>query len=177
MKHFEDVNEYAKDGGIVIFGSTYTNSIPFCELAQDFDTDIPVYNRSIDGLSIVQAQDLIDQCILDLNPCKVFISIGDEDIKKADFDIDVFVEKYQWLLYTLHSQSRAKIYIVSVVSDDYKARSLNEKLKKIAKQSGCTYVDCAGVLHAKTPSIRFFDIIRFYMRNRPITFGQAFANT
>lgn len=175
MKSYTQMNEFAKQGGVVIFGSSYANSIPFCELAQDFDTDLPVYNRSIDGLKISDAQDKIEECILSLNPSKVFISLGDEDVNKADFNVNNFVEKYQWLLYSLHSQSSAKIYIVSIVSENPKSALINEKLRKIAKQSGCQYVDCGSVLHDKAPGIRFFDIIRFYMRSHPITFGQAFA--
>lgn len=175
MRNYNEFNEYAKDGGIVIFGSSYASSIPFCELARDFETGETVYNRSIEGLVVADAENYLDQCIVNLNPAKVFISIGDEDMKDPFFDAESFIEKYQWLLYTLHSRCNAKIYIVSVVSKDYRVHLVNDKLKKIAKQSGCQYVDCTGAAGSNSSAVRFFDVLRFYMRSRPISFGQAFS--
>ncbi|MGN0467109.1 MAG: SGNH/GDSL hydrolase family protein [Acutalibacteraceae bacterium] len=175
MIDYSQMNEVAKRNGIVFLGSSYLESIPVNELAQDFETDLPVYNRSVEGLTIDKACDMLDSCVLELNPSKVFISIGDEDVKKSDLDIKSFIEKYQWLLYTLHSRSNAKIYIVSVLSDAPAASLINEKLKKTAKETGCQYVDVSASIKSEKPGIRLFDTLRFYMRSKPITFGAAMS--
>ena len=175
MIDYKQINSVAKHGGIVFLGSSYLGSIPICELAQDFETELPVYNRSIDGLTIDKVCDELESCVLELNPSKVFISIGDEDVKNAELDIKTFIEKYQWMLYTLHSRSRAKIHIVSVLSEEPAALDINERLKRLAKETGCEYVDAASTVKAEKPSLRLFDILRFYMRSRPITFSAAMS--
>lgn len=175
MMDFTQINEVAKPGGIVFLGSSYLSSIPVNELAQDFEADVPVYNRSIKGLTIEQACSMLDACVFDLQPSKVFICIGDEEVKMRALDIKNFCEKYQWLLYALHSKSSARIYIVSVPSNAPAAGMINDALRNLANETGCHYVDIMAAVRSEKPYIRFFDILRFHMRTKPITFGAAMS--
>lgn len=173
MTDFKQFNEVAKENGVVFFGSSYFEAVPVNELAQDYDTEVPVYNRSVGGLTIDKVSDVLESCVLDLEPSKLFICIGDEDIKKDSFSLSDFIEKYQWMLYTLHNRCNAKIYIVSVMSLDPKASSVNEKLKKLAAETGCVYVDTQPALKSAKSTLRFFSVLRYFMRNHPITFHEA----
>ena len=173
MIDFKQINEVAKENGVVFFGSTYFESVPVNELAQDFDTDLPVYNRSVGGLTIDKVSDVLESCVLDLEPSKLFICLGDEDIKSECFSLSDFIEKYQWMLYTLHNRCKAKIYIVSVMSLDPKASAINERLKRLAAETGCIYVDTQAALKSAKSTLRFFSVLRFFMRKHPITFNEA----
>lgn len=173
MIDFKQINEVAKENGVVFFGSTYFESVPVNELAQDFDTDLPVYNRSVGGLTIDKVSDVLESCVLDLEPSKLFICLGDEDIKSECFSLSDFIEKYQWMLYTLHNRCKAKIYIVSVMSLDPKASAVNERLKRLAAETGCIYVDTQEALKSAKSTLRFFSVLRFFMRKHPITFNEA----
>lgn len=173
MIEYKQLNSVAKHGGIVFLGSSYLKSFPASELSLDFETDVPVYNRSIEGLTVDKACDELQNCVFDLSPSKVFINLGDEDIKEDDFNTEKFIDKYQWLLYMLHSNSHAKIYIVSVLSNLPCAHTVNESLKKLAKETGCEYVDASAALKSEKPSVRLFDVLRFYMRTRPMSFTNA----
>lgn len=173
MIDFKQINEVAKENGVVFFGSTYFDSVPVNELAQDFDTDLPVYNRSVGGLTIDKVSDVLESCVLDLEPSKLFICLGDEDIKSECFSLSDFIEKYQWMLYTLHNRCKAKIYIVSVMSLDPKASAVNERLKRLAAETGCIYVDTQAALKSAKSTLRFFSVLRFFMRKHPITFNEA----
>lgn len=173
MNNYQQINQVAKHQGIVFLGSSYLHELPICELAQDFETDLPVHNRSIDGMTIESVCDNLESCVVELDPAKVFISIGDVDVKDPDLNIDKFIEKYQWMLYTLHNRSNAKIYIVSVLSPLPAAALINEKLKRLAKESGCQYIDAVQAIRSEKPLLRLFDILRFYMRSHPITFREA----
>ncbi len=175
MTNYEQINQVAKHGGVVLLGSSYLNSLPLCELAQDFETNITVHNRSVQGLTIDNVCDNLQNCVLDLDPSKVFIGIGDEDVKKPELDTERFIEKYQWMLYTLHQRSHAKIYIISVLSPLPNASKINERLKQLAVETGCVYIDAVQALHTDKPFLRLFDILRFYMRRHPITFNEAMA--
>ena len=173
MIDFKQINEVAKENGVVFFGSTYFESVPVNELAQDFDTDLPVYNRSVGGLTIDKVSDVLESCVLDLEPSKLFICLGDEDIKSECFSLSDFIEKYQWMLYTLHNRCKAKIYIVSVMSLDPKASAVNERLKRLAAETGCIYVDTQAALKSAKSTLRFFSVLRFFMRKHPITFNEV----
>lgn len=173
MIDFKQFNEVAKENGVVFFGSTYFESVPVNELAQDYDTQVPVYNRSVGGLTIDKVSDVLESCVLDLEPSKLFICLGDEDIKKDSFNLSDFIEKYQWMLYTLHNRCNAKIYIVSVMSLDPKAAAVNERLKKLAVETGCVYVDTQAALKSAKSTLRLFSELRFFMRSHPITFHEA----
>lgn len=173
MIDFKQINEVAKENGVVFFGSTYFESVPVNELAQDFDTNLPVYNRSVGGLTIDKVSDVLESCVLDLEPSKLFICLGDEDIKSECFSLSDFIEKYQWMLYTLHNRCKAKIYIVSVMSLDPKASAVNERLKRLAADTGCIYVDTQAALKSAKSTLRFFSVLRFFMRKHPITFNEA----
>ncbi|MGN1194417.1 MAG: SGNH/GDSL hydrolase family protein [Acutalibacteraceae bacterium] len=173
MIDFKQFNEVAKENGVVFFGSTYFESVPVNELAQDFDTQVPVYNRSVSGLTIDKVSDVLESCVLELSPSKLFICLGDEDIKTDSFNLSDFIEKYQWMLYTLHNRCSAKIYIISVMSLDSKAAATNERLKKLADETGCIYVDTQSALKSAKSTLRFFSVLRYFMRNHPITFNEA----
>lgn len=175
MSKFEDIllkyhklNETSEKGGAVFFGADWLSEIPIAELAQGSEESTAVYNRSISGLSIKDAEKAVEECICRLNPCKVFISIGENDITSPDFSASEFAEKYEWLLYSINSKCNCSLYIMSLSND--KSGAVNEMLKKLSEKHGCGYID---VNDCKMSFPKFFSKIRFFLRNRPITFYEA----
>lgn len=73
----------------------------------------------------------------------------------------------------IHTKTQASIYIVPIVSDCQTAFEINQKLKTLAAQTGCKYVDVSGVLEAKRPTLRLFELLKVHMRNHPINFADA----
>lgn len=177
INQYEQVNQVAKQHGTVLFGSSYLYELPICELLQDADADLTVHNRSIPALTIEQAGTVLEPCVLALSPEKIFISLGDEDVKRPEFHAEQFLEQYQWLLYTLHSRSKAKIYIVSVLSDLPAAQVVNRRLQQLAKDTGCQYVDGVSALQNQSPRLKLFEMLRFYIRRRPISFQDAMSHS
>lgn len=173
VRRYKKMNKTAKNNGIVFFGSNYFYDLAAGELAETFEIDAPVYNRSIKNLSVESAVGVIDECLTGLDPEKIFINVGDEDIKDPSLDIDGFILKYQWMLYDLHRKSNARIYIVSVISESSLAAKINERLAALAEETGCEYVNATKILNNEEPDAMFFEIIRRYTRRRPLTFGEA----
>ena len=99
--------------------------------------------------------------------------MGDIDILDDHVDIDNFIAKYEWLLYMIHTKTKASIYIVPIISDSKNAFEMNQRLKKLAAQTGCKYIDVSGVLEAKRPTLRLFELLKVHMRNHPINFADA----
>ena len=174
LDRFNRLNTVAKSNGAVFFGSDFFTELPLNELASDFGVSAPVYNRSVSGLSIYEAESVLRDCIYELDPAKIFINIGDADLAQGMTDTKRFLEAYEWLLYTIHRNSRVKIYIVSICSSDPLANVINRGLKKIAENTGCTYVDIDRALSSDNREVQSFKQMKFFLRDKPFTFADAF---
>ncbi|MCI9227708.1 MAG: hypothetical protein HFG86_06730 [Dorea sp.] len=173
METYRELNSITEAGGVVLFGSNTFAALPVGELTQAFRITEPIYNRSIRDVRIDQIESYLKVCLYDLNPRKIFVNMGDIDILDDNVNVDNFISKYEWLLYMIHTKTQASIYIVPVVSDSPAAFKINQRLKSLASQTGCKYVDISGVLEAKRPTLRLFEILKVHMRNHPINFADA----
>lgn len=167
---YKKLNLLIKNGGTVFFGADWLYNIPLSEIAESYGADMPIYNRSVKGLKMKDCEKVIDTCVCDINPDKVFINIGENDVTDENFNAGEFFDKYEWLLYTIHSKCKCDIYILSVVTD--KNTRVNSRLEELAKKHGCEYIDiqCCG-----QPVLNFFPKMRFFLRREPITFSEAMS--
>lgn len=167
-----EMNKFSKNGGIVFFGSDYFSSLAFGELAQSFNLNESIYNRSVPETKIDEICNMVDVCVTDLKPRKVFVNLGDFDIRTST-DIDEFIEKYEWILYTINTETKADICVVSILSDSREAKNINQQLKKLAAEHGCKYIDITSALNTDNKNLYVFDIIKAFARTHPITFDEA----
>ncbi len=176
IAEYQQLNSVAQYGGAVVFGSTFAANLHVSELAQNFQTQQFMYNRSVDGLSIVEAIKVLESCVLELYPETVFINLGEADL---DFDHGTLAElvaQYEWILYQIHAKLKnCTIEIVSICSDHPNTVVFNRALKTMAKQAGCGYVDLEPVLSATRPEVRAFGILRSFLHNGHLCFGDAMA--
>lgn len=173
METYRELNSITEAGGVVLFGSNTFASLPVGELTQAFRITEPIYNRSVRDVRIDQIESYLKVCLYDLNPRKIFVNMGDVDALDENVDVDNFISKYEWLLYMIHTKTKASIYIVPVVSDSPAAFKINQRLKTLASQTGCKYIDVSGVLESKRPTLRLFEMLKVHMRNHPINFADA----
>ena len=173
METYLELNSITEAGGVVLFGSNTFASLPVGELTQAFRITEPIYNRSIKDIRIDHIESYLKVCLYDLNPRKIFVNIGDVDILDENIDADSFISKYEWLLYMIHTKTQASIYIVPIISDSPAAFKINQRLKTLASQTGCKYIDISGVLESKRPTLRLFELLKVHMRNHPINFADA----
>ena len=73
---FHAVNDITLRGEIVVFGSTFMANFPFYELSQKYMMTNAVYNRSIEGLTLAEAEEILQECVLEIKPGKVFLALG-----------------------------------------------------------------------------------------------------
>lgn len=165
---FKEQNKKAKPSSIVFFGTKTLEDIPVAEIIRDVGIDTPVFNRSIANMRIDDACRIVDTCVCKLNPEKVFINIGEHDVEDPSLDYDRFFEKYEWLLYSVHSKCNCRIYIMSIPNDNL--NKVNKKLKEIANKYNCEFVD-TNLMSISV--LDFFKNIRVMLRCHPITFCDA----
>ncbi len=173
MQTYRELNSITEAGGVVLFGSNTFASLPIGELSQAFRITEPIYNRSVKDIRIDQIERYLKVCLYDLNPRKIFVNMGDVDIQDKNVDVENFISKYEWLLYMIHTKTQASIYIVPIVSKSPAAFKINQRLKALATQTGCKYIDISGVFESKRPTLRLFELMKVHMRNHPINFADA----
>ena len=76
---YQTLNQVAEAAGVVLFGSTTAANLPLNELLQDFGVSCTVYNRSVEGLTIEQAESYIQPCIAPLMPKMILLHFGEEE--------------------------------------------------------------------------------------------------
>lgn len=133
------LNKLAKGNGIVLWGSTSLAEQPVNELLQGFHTSQSVYNRSIAGLRLKEAELFLEQCVLELSPSRVIINLGEEDLLDSD-DVTQMIEQYRWILYKIHvSLPLCQLVVTTVPGKGEVCDRFNEELKKLAKEFGCSF--------------------------------------
>ena len=141
------LNELAKPNGIVILGGSEDCTIPLCELKQAFSLDMPLYNRSLDGLHVDDAAAFYEESILPLYPDTLLLHLGAADLEGYNDDPSGFDHHYRKLLETIQSKDHApQIVVVSLQNpeNDSTINELNRHLKYIAEAERCEYVDISS---------------------------------
>ena len=147
MKNYLSLNELAEPNGIVIIGGTEDSRIPLCELKQAFALDSNLYNRSITDLSVTNASELYDTCVVPLRPECILLHLGDADLKFFQECPDDFKQKYQeFIQHIKESNTKCKLVIVSLKNyeDTESIAELNKYIKFIAESEQCEYVDISA---------------------------------
>ena len=172
---FKQANSISAKGGTVIFSSGNMARMPIAEMAMNSMISNPVYNRGIAGLTIEDACGVLDQCVYALEPHRVIVALGSEDLKSPAFELDAFMYKYAKLIDCINSHIRGHVYIASVISDNPEAERLNGALRDLAHSSGFRFIDLSCSVNCDNPLLRMFDIMRNNLRERPISFAEALS--
>lgn len=167
---FSQMDAIEPSGGVVMFGGESFAAIEFAELSKASGMDVDVHNRSVAGLRLDQASEALESCVLALHPEKVFLNLGEADLGG---DLDDAMEQYEWLLYTLHNHTRAKLYVTGVMRRSPTAEAFNKRLAALAQENGCVYIDLTDALEGENVALRAFELMRNEMRLHPISMTEA----
>lgn len=147
LKRYEVLNELAECGGIVIFGAAEDVKIPIGELKQAFAIEENIYNRSMNGLSVVDAKTIYDACVAPIAPETLLLHIGENDIQSFKENAGEFVRRYtQFITHIKSVNETCRIVIVSLrnYENDDVVKELNLQLKYIADSQRCEFADIAN---------------------------------
>lgn len=80
LNKYKMLNQYVKKGQILFAGSSLMEGFPIDEMQLTLDIGRVIYNRGIGGTTTDDLLMSMDECIFDLEPSKIFINIGSNDI-------------------------------------------------------------------------------------------------
>lgn len=141
VKKYQKLNELAVKNGVVIFGEGIDADIPASELAQSFELDYPVYNRSFLNLSLEDASTIYDECIKSLMPDTLLLHIGANDCSLFKENQTAFEQKYISLIeHIKETDKKCRIVVVSVEND-----TINYALRNVADSTKCEFGDLSSI--------------------------------
>ncbi len=173
---FRTFNEITLKDEIVIYGSTYTADFPFYELSKKYLLNNAVYNRSIRGLTLEEAEKYLPECVLEIRPCKIFLALGD-----CDLDNPSALTTYRRILLRIREKlPSTQIYVLSVCTDGQAAELFNAGLRNLCRETGNKYLDIHPFASAPEKSSSYSNVFRrmtCYFRDGGISFADAFRIT
>lgn len=169
LENYRMLNKVARKGGAVLFGSTFARNIPLGELKQDFEFDCDLYNRSLTDLSVFDVGGVLEDCVIDLEPRKVLIQLGETDLERGFHTIDEIVAQYELILSRIQSRiPDCAITVVSVGNADGSLfpGELNAHLEALARRMKCSYADISSALTNDAPGVKAFCLLKRFFRDR-----------
>ena len=186
-----NLNKTAKSGSIVFTGSTFMHNFPINELEHNFQMEESVYNRGVQGLCIADFPYVLENCVFELAPSKLFVCIGEEDVALENFDESVFLDEYEQIILTIRRHLPAcKLYIIGLMPTVCGYEKTNRAIRSCANELDCEFLDFGNVLLDTSNQIKkeyskdkktflpgaYVAILRdlkMFFRNRMMGFGEV----
>jgi len=114
LKSYKILNKYAKKGQILFVGSSLMEHFPINELLQSLELDYTIYNRGIGGYVTTELLTSMEECIFELEPSKVFINIGTNDIGSPEYSQEKLIAHYDEVLNEIGKRlPQCKVYVMA----------------------------------------------------------------
>ncbi|MBQ8313358.1 MAG: lysophospholipase [Clostridia bacterium] len=122
LERYREANKDAQRGQIVFAGSSLMEQFPVAKLLRERGVDVTVYNRGIGGYVTQELLDNLDVCVTDLQPRRVFINIGTNDLSNASISLEELMERYDEIITTIEQKvPGVEIYMMAYYPINYDA--------------------------------------------------------
>lgn len=170
MDKQEKINQYRQEnkhiipGQIVCAGSSLMEMFPVEKLMAETNREVVIYNRGIGGFVTRELLEVLDVCILDLKPRRLFLNIGTNDLSDASISIAEIIERYDRILSRVEAALPGiEIYLMAYYPVNYEAAveeikpwllvrtnekitQANREVQKLAERHGARYIDVNDAL-------------------------------
>lgn len=132
VERYREQNKSVQHGQTVFTGSSLMEMFPISKLLEEHGEETIIYNRGIGGFLTYELLDVIDVCVLDLKPSKVFINIGTNDLSWSNIPISDVIANYDKIITAIEQAlPDVEIYLMAYYPVNYEAAT--EKMKECLK--------------------------------------------
>ena len=166
------INDLLLPEEIVIFGSTYMSEFPIYELTNKCNLENAVYNRSIKGLTVKEAMELLEDCVVDIHPSTVFISLGEEDEANPNA-----ASEYACLVSKIRQNlPNTMVYLIALTQSGSFAENFNKTILSLCDNKNVKYIDLVKKAPSENALVKAqFKQICCFFRAKPIAMSDAFC--
>lgn len=160
VRDFHVWNKDAVKGQTVFTGSSLMEMFPIEEWVKELGPNAPiVYNRGVGGYRTTDLLPILDACVFELEPHKVFINIGTNDLSDDSIPLETVMSNYDQIITQIEEKlSGVIIYMMAYYPVNYEAASeemkpcllirtnekinkANELIAKLADKHGQRYIN------------------------------------
>ena len=160
VRDFYVKNKSAVKGQIVFTGSSLMEMFPIEEWAKESGPDAPIiYNRGVGGYRTTDLLPILDACVFELKPHKVFINIGTNDLSDSSIPLETVMENYDKIITQIEEKlPGVVIYMMAYYPINYEAATeemkpcllirtnekinrANELVKKLAEKHNQRFIN------------------------------------
>ena len=176
LSTYRAVNDITLKGEIVVFGSTFMANFPFYELSQKYLMHNAVYNRSIEDLTLAEAEEILSESVLEVKPAKVFLSLGEKDLGDP-----AALSAYHRIVRKITAKlPNAKLYLLPVQASENTENegdrsAFNENLRQLAERTGAVYLDLPEQLKGENLYKKVFKRLNCFFHGSKLSFSEAFS--
>lgn len=164
VENFRKANKDIIKGQTVLTGSSLMEMFPANKLLDEIGSDIIVYNRAVGGFVTEELMKVLDVCVFDLQPSKVFINIGTNDLSDSRIPMQKIMDNYDKIITAIEDNvPNVRIYMMAYYPINYEAAAENMKeclkvrtnekinaanaeVRKLAEKHGQRYIDISDNL-------------------------------
>ncbi len=173
VEGFREKNRQALPGQVVFVGSSLMEMFPVEEWQHQLGEGAPMlYNRGVGGYRTEDLLPIVDLCVTDLRPSKVFINIGTNDLSDASVTIDEMIQRYDCILSMIEQQlPGVRIYLMAYypvneeaadeamkaclrIRNNGRIAAANEAVQALAARHGQRYIDVNAPLKDELGRLR-----------------------
>lgn len=125
VKDFHVWNKDAVKGQTVFTGSSLMEMFPIETWVKELGPNAPiVYNRGVGGYRTADLLPILDACVFELKPRKVFINIGTNDLSDGDVSLETVMSNYDRIITQIEEKLPGVIiYMMAYYPINYEAAS------------------------------------------------------
>ena len=157
--YYKELNRKVIPGQIVCAGSSLMEQFPVEKFIKENQLDVTLYNRGIGGYVTEELLEHINTCILDLQPSRLFINIGTNDLSNPNVTISQMIANYDRILSIVQEKfPQVEIYMMAYYPINYEAAAeemkpclrvrtnerineANEAVKVLGQKHHARYID------------------------------------
>jgi len=99
VKRYHEQNQLLPKGGVLFAGSSLMEMFPIEQWVAEMPEPRPlVYNRGVGGYTTKDLIPILDTCVWELEPKKVFINIGTNDLSDPNDSVAGMITRYKEIL-------------------------------------------------------------------------------
>lgn len=123
VKDFHVWNKDAIKGQTVFTGSSLMEMFPIEKWVKELGPNAPiVYNRGVGGYRTTDLLPILDACVFDLKPRKVFINIGTNDLSDGNIPLEAVMSNYDRIITQIEEKLPGVIiYMMAYYPINYEA--------------------------------------------------------
>lgn len=130
--------------GVILLGGSMDKKIPVAQLAQAFNFNFKLYNKSYDNLSLKSAVEYFNQSVRPIAPEAVILHLGENDISLFTNDSAAFDKYYLNLIAAIKSANKkGRLALVSLDNSENNKTiaEMNKHIKAISQAEQCTFIN------------------------------------